>query len=27
MEGLALLLGFIVLRFLMKLDGRGRRRW
>jgi len=27
MEGVALLLGFIVLRFLMKMDNRGRRRW
>jgi len=27
MEGVALLLGFIVLRFLMRMDKRGRRRW
>jgi len=27
MEGVAILLGFIVLRFLMRMDKRGRRRW
>jgi len=27
MEGVAVLLGFIVLRFLMRMDKRGRRRW
>jgi hypothetical protein len=27
MEGVAILLGFIVLRFFVRFESRGRRRW